>query len=90
MTRETVLRRLHAIDATSPRWRRPKPPRAVRVTLDAIDAMGACLGPQRRRRRDSKDAGYKPVPVVVHDERVVVARLLHLALLDQSIESVLY
>ena len=40
------------------------------------------------RRRDSKHR-YKPVPIIINDERVVVARLLHLALLDQSVESVL-
>ena len=57
--------------------------------LDAVDAMGVRLGPPRRHRRDSGHR-TKPVPVVVDDQRVVVATFFHLALLDERVEGVLY
>ena len=58
----------------------------------AVGGFFSSLGPIGPRREPSTRFrhGYKPVPVVVHDERVVVSGFLHLALLDQCIESMLY
>jgi hypothetical protein len=38
--------------------------------------------------RCGQDAALKPVPVVVNHERIIITRLLHLALLDERVERV--
>ena len=55
--------------------------------LDAIDAIDGSVSSAAATayRRDSKGRLDIPVPVIINHERVVVARPLHLALLDQSV-----
>ena len=75
-----------AIDATSPRQRRAEASRPCECVCHAVEAAGA---PHGLRRRLGQDAAYKPVPIIINNERVVVARLLHLALLDERVERML-
>ena len=40
--------------------------------------------------RCGQDAAIKPVPVIINHERIIIARLLHFSLLDQSVERVFH